>query len=557
MPVAHEVLGGCNGPATAHFVNQQLPNFLLLVVHQRGVRKHGVPTTAGLTIVVQREGEAVRRRDRSSLHFQSRDPLPRRPGDVERVIGAGDNIEVEARKLRVDANGAIRRREVVPRTLLEIRAQLRTTDANRAQRIVVRIERLHACCGDCPRVDRGVERERGRRRELGARRLPLHLEDEVDEWRIHNPRGIRAPGHDGPPERLGDPFQRRRVRCRRGGDHGGVLRTSRGLNHERLFRSNAPAVRGALEAQVRDRNARGPVLRLHEEHTVDHGVADLLVRVPIDDEVDARHLAGNTRRHVLARDARGDRVVARGSVEPRVHGDEDNLRSCTPNFLHRLPHRGHDIADDQPALQVVAIPHHGTRGRGADDADLHPAARDDGPSAESALAVWPIRVCGQERKRRLRNRTLEKWHAVVELMIAHGRRVVMHRVHRGHDRMRRAARGDARCHVRERVALEKVARVEQDHASRCGCPDRVDYGCRARKAPGEVLAIRLVVPAADAAVHVGRGGDDEVVRPRLCGELERDDTTSRNEGRCGSPGKSVTHGKKLACGFILGEDAFS
>ena len=42
--------------------------------------------------------------------------------------------------------------------------------------------------------------------------------------------------------------------------------------------------------EVRHRDARGPVARLGEEHAVDQRIAQLAVRVPKDDQVDARHL---------------------------------------------------------------------------------------------------------------------------------------------------------------------------------------------------------------------------------------------------------------------------
>ena len=194
-----------------------------------------------------------------------------------------------------------------------------------------------------------------------------------------------------------------------------------------------------------------------------------------------------------------------------MHGDEHDLCSGAPHLGDRLAYGRDDVADHQPALQVVAVPHHRARRRGAHDADFYALTLHDRPRPESAFAVGAIRIRRKKRERRLGDRALQKGHAVVELVIAHCRGVVVHGIHRGHDRMRRAARRHPRRHVREGIALEEVAGIEQDYSSGSRGAHGVHDGGGTRQASAEVLAIGLVVPAADSPVNVRRGRDDEVV----------------------------------------------
>jgi len=77
-----------------------------------------------------------------------------------------------------------------------------------------------------------------------------------------------------------------------------------------------------------------------------------------------------------------------------------------------------------------------------------------------AAAVGSADVGGQQWEVRLAEVPLEVRDAVVEVVIADGRRVVAHRVHRGDDRRGAGIAGRARGDEGDRVALGDVARVD-------------------------------------------------------------------------------------------------
>ena len=134
--------------------------------------------------------------------------------------------------------------------------------------------------------------------------------------------------------------------------------------------------------------------------------------------------------------------------------------------------------------------------------------------------IRTIGIGGKKGELRLANRAVQIGHAVVVLMIPDRRGVVLHRVHRGDDRIRSIA-GHSRGDVRQRIALKQVSRVQQNNSARICRAHRIDD----RRGPGEATdgfrAICVVVPGCNPAMHIGRRSDHEVHRRHclrdLCG----------------------------------------
>jgi hypothetical protein len=66
-------------------------------------------------------------------------------------------------------------------------------------------------------------------------------------------------------------------------------------------------------------------------------------------------------------------------------------------------------------------------------------------------------------------------------------------------------------HEKERIALQQVARVQQNYASRVGVPHGIDDRRRRRQRPGGVGRVRVVIPPAKAPVHVGGSSYGQVI----------------------------------------------
>ena len=460
VPVADEVVVRHDGALSAHLIDEELANLLLLVVHHRRTAQHRVSAAARLPVVVERQCEAVRGLDSSAAHLEPSHALSHGARQVQRVVRAGDDVEVEAGDRGIHTNAPIPSGGVVTRALLQIGAKLRSGEANGPQGVVIRVEGLHPSRRDGTGVERSVERECRGGCEVGARGSALDLIDEVEQRRIHDARRIGAPGNRRPPDRRVHPANRRPVRRVGGGKHRRTLRMASRLNDARLPRRHAPAALIAGEREMRHANTRRPILWLHEQHAVDDGVADLLVRMPEEDHVDPRDLASRSRRDVLAWHRGRDRVVARRPTEPRVHGDDHDIRSRCAHVKDGGPHRGDDVAQDDPILQIVAVPYHRTRCGRADDANAHSPALHHRPARIGVGAVWAIGVRGQKGEGRLAKGAVLEGKTVVELVIAHGRRVVLHGVHGGHHRVDRRGGGHARRDIRQGVPLEQVPRVE-------------------------------------------------------------------------------------------------
>ena len=154
----------------------------------------------------------------------------------------------------------------------------------------------------------------------------------------------------------------------------------------------------AHDAQVRDRDARRPVLRLHEQRAANCRIAKLLVGVAVDDEIDPRHLTRHPRADILARHARRHRVVARGLVESRVEKDDDDVSAGLARRRHGVADRRHDVTNHHVPSEIVAIPEIGARSRTAHQCDLHALPLDHLPRVERMVAVGRVGIRREHRK---------------------------------------------------------------------------------------------------------------------------------------------------------------
>src|SRR5450759_2211422 len=102
-----------------------------------------------------------------------------------------------------------------------------------------------------------------------------------------------------------------------------------------------------------DTDARRPVLRLNEKRLTDGRAAHLLVRVAVQNEIDSRHFARDSRRDILTRHLGACGIVARWLVEASMNGHEHDVRARCANFLNRYLHRGNDVAKAQPAPDIL------------------------------------------------------------------------------------------------------------------------------------------------------------------------------------------------------------
>src|SRR5204863_5965443 len=90
----------------------------------------------------------------------------------------------------------------------------------------------------------------------------------------------------------------------------------------------------------------------------------LLVRVSVDQKIDAWHFARDPTRHVLTRNSGGHGVIARRLVETGVNRDEHDVGAGASHFVDRLPDRGYDVAEAKTSANILCIPYrHARRGR--------------------------------------------------------------------------------------------------------------------------------------------------------------------------------------------------
>ena len=321
--------------------------------------------------------------------------------------------------------------------------------------------------------------------------------------------------------------------------HGGRLLVPAGAHQLAALLDHMPRRAAVLQANGGHGKAARPLPRLHEHHAVDRRVDDFAVRVAVDDEVDAGHLARHIARHVLIADTGG--VEGRRATDTRVQDRHHEFSPRRADRVHRYAHIRRDVAHRHAAAEIAAVPDIDAGVRRADDPDLHAAAFDDHEGRKGARAVEAARVGRQEREARLRNGLFEERHAVVELVVADGRRVVLHRVHRRHHRMWHRRR--ARRHIGHRVALQQVAAIEQNDPPGVRVAQRIHRRGQPSEPAGGFCRIGEVVPGAQAPVHVRCRRNDKVHRDALGADGGRgeDDNGAREERRAGQ----WQHGTKL------------
>ncbi len=461
-PVLPEEFRRLDAAEPPHLVDEELANLRLAVVHHGRAAEHGVPAAARLPVVVHGERERIGVRDALPVHAERRDARPDRSGRVDRVVGARDDVEVVAGNLRIDGRIRRARGAEVAGAVLEIVTQLPPREAHHLERVLVWVELGDLRHGDGAGAERGVRGERGGGREIGTRGPALHLEHEVDERRVLHARRVGAPGGGRRADGVGHVSHRGVVSGARRLQHLLALGAAHHRNELAALGGHAVAVALSDQREVGDAHARGPVARLHEQGAVDRRVGHLAVRVAVDDEVDAGHVLRDLRRDVLAPHAREHGVVARRPAQSRVQEQHHGIHAGALHLVDGSANLGDHVPDLDTAAKIVAIPEVGPRRGGADDPDAHATALHDAGRLERARPVGLVDVGGEEREPRLPGGHAQRAEPVVELVVADGRRVVPHGVHR-RDHGMRGLRADARGHVRERIALEEVAGVDEQH----------------------------------------------------------------------------------------------
>ena len=152
--------------------------------------------------------------------------------------------------------------------------------------------------------------------------------------------------------------------------------------------------------------------------------------------------------------------------------ERDHQIDTAPEFAELRAHRFDDVDRGQASAEMGLVPLGDLRRRNADHPDLEPPRR-SGLVDERALdhdrrrkpgrAIAFADVAADDRKARLRVCALERLEAVIEIVVAERRDVIIKRVHGGDDGVDRAWVGEYRFsrEVAERRALKNVAVVEQ------------------------------------------------------------------------------------------------
>src|SRR2546430_1229704 len=191
-------------PARPDLIGEQVPDRLAPVVHDARALEHGVAAATRLTVAVQRQREAVRRRDGTTAEREPADALPRGRGEVDRVRHAAHDVEVEARHAVVDRRGARLIGAEVAGRLLQIGLQLVPGDADGPQGVLVGVDSRHVALPYLPFRQARPQVEVRRGREIGAGTTALHLVDEVEQRRV-----LRAPVARGETRSRGTERRRR------------------------------------------------------------------------------------------------------------------------------------------------------------------------------------------------------------------------------------------------------------------------------------------------------------------------------------------------------------
>ena len=215
-----------------------------------------------------------------------------------------------------------------------------------------------------------------------------------------------------------------------------------------------------------------------------------------------------------------------GRADAGVAERDDDVGTFLAHLGHVGARRLEDVARGDIAFEVLAVPVHDLGRHKADKADLdrmrltravgqHPVEDDvrlDQRRVGSRDAALFLDHVGRDDREVGPGKGLhQEIKAVVEFVVAEGRGVEAHRVHRGDDRVHvaffhAALIGDVIAH---RVALQKVTVVEKERIRRLS-PDIGDMGGGAREADGVDGAVAVVIIGPDMHVEVGRFHDAEM-----------------------------------------------
>ena len=474
--------------------------------------QHRVPAATRRPVAVGREREAVARGDGTAVHRETEDPLSHGSREVDPIARATHHIEVVAGNGRVHDPLSGRIGPVVAGGVLEKVLELPPGDAQRHERVLVRVDPHDVAPPDCPvgQPARGVEVRRGS--ELGSGMPPLHLVDEVEQRRVLGAAVARRRSRDRPCRAPPRPRPARaRARRRGAGRTAGTSPTvASGMRSPRTVATRhrpSGSPWSAHEPHVHDRQAHRPVLGLDEVDALDHRVAHFPVRVADDDHVRARRHVRQRRRVVLRPDSR--RVVGRRLPHAAVNQHDLQVHARPVQCRERRRSRHGDRAYPHPAAELPSVPDHHPGRREAGDPDADPAAlhhqgrrKQEGIPRSRHHVGTDVAVGGAAVGARQQTET------EIEVVIAGCCRVVLECVERIHQGVG-AAPFDAPEVARERVPLQQVARVHQDHlVGVLGAQRREDRG-RARQS-SRGLSVLHVVPAERPAVDVGGGDDHEV-----------------------------------------------
>ncbi len=295
-----------------------------------------------------------------------------------------------------------------------------------------------------------------------------------------------------------------------------------GVQHLRRHRLHLPATPLPHHIEVEQRQPLPPLQRLGQHHLlarrlVRHPVlGNLRMGVPDENRIDTRHLLGHQSRRIL--DVRQLITVRRRTTRTRMRRNDHHIRTQRTQLRHPLRGLLLQAREHHLPLHIRLVPDRDTRI--GQPQDRHPHIT----TVRRAHLLHHIRREGRAQRLRIqsirtqnRETTLllelpQRRNAVIELVIAQGRRVIADRVHRLRHRMHRAVRPgdriDLRIVVRQLRTLNRVTRIDQQSVAP---PLLGTHLIHQRRNLGKThivvrlvieLRIREVIPVEDIAMQI-------------------------------------------------------
>src|SRR6185436_11206272 len=112
-----KVIGRLDRALAPNFVDEELSNLQLSVVHDRRVAKHRESTATSLAVVVEGHRERIVWRDRPSFEFQRGYSVADRFGNIDGVVDACHDVVVETGNGRIHVYRASRACPKIARAL--------------------------------------------------------------------------------------------------------------------------------------------------------------------------------------------------------------------------------------------------------------------------------------------------------------------------------------------------------------------------------------------------------------------------------------------------------